>query len=134
MPPCPGRCPTKPKVSPATVGLAVFLLALWPIFLMVVLTLVLTGSTTAAGLNFTLASDMLQSPRDVSRVISMVAFGGNSFGLIAPIITGYIIAGTGGYKGAFIVAACLLACGAAATLTLTRRRVVPAAALVAQPV
>jgi len=97
--------------------------------LMVVLTLVLTGSTTAAGLNFTLANDLLQSPRDVSRVISMVAFGGNSFGLIAPIITGYIVAGTGGYTGAFVVAACLLACGAAATLLLTRKRVVPASAV-----
>lgn len=96
--------------------------------LMVVLTLVLTGSTTAAGLNFTLASDLLQNPRDVSRVISMVAFGGNSFGLIAPIITGYIVAGTGGYTGAFIVAACLLACGAAATLLLTRYPVLPAPA------
>jgi ACS family glucarate transporter-like MFS transporter len=94
--------------------------------LMVVLTLVLTGSTTAAGLNFTLANDLLQNPRDASRVISIVAFGGNSFGLIAPIITGYIVAGTGGYTGAFIVAACLLACGAAATLLLTRQRVIPA--------
>jgi ACS family glucarate transporter-like MFS transporter len=77
-------------------------------------------------LNFTLANDLLQNPRDASRVISIVAFGGNSFGLIAPIITGYIVAGTGGYTGAFIVATGLLACGAAATLLLTRQRVLPA--------
>jgi ACS family glucarate transporter-like MFS transporter len=96
--------------------------------LMVVLTLVLTGSTTAAGLNFTLASDLLHNPRDVSRVISMVAFGGNFFGLIAPIITGYIVAGTGGYTGAFVVAAILLVCGALAVMLLTRRRVMPPAA------
>lgn len=105
---------------------APFIGGIWQ--LMIVLTLVLTGSTTAAGLNFTLASDLLESPRDVSRVISMVAFGGNSFGLIAPIITGYIVAGTGGYTAAFIVAAVLLACGAAATLLLTRQRVLPAPA------
>jgi hypothetical protein len=64
-------------------------------------------------------------------VTSMVAFGGNSFGLIAPIITGYIVAGTGGYRGAFVVAAILLACGAGATLPLTRQRVLPASAAIA---
>ena len=73
--------------------------------LLVILVLVLTGSTTGAGLNFTLASDLLRSPRDVSRVIAITAFGGNLFGLIAPIITGYIVAGSGGYSWAFRIAA-----------------------------
>jgi MFS family permease len=98
---------------------APFVRSIWE--LMVVLTLVLTGSTTASGLNFTLASDLLRNPRDVARVTGIVALGGNSFGLVAPIVTGYIVAGTGGYTGAFVVAACLLAVGAVATLTLTRR-------------
>lgn len=93
--------------------------------LLVVLTLVLTGSTTGAGLNFTLASDLLRNPADVSRVIAITALGGNVFGLIAPIITGYIVAGTGGYDGAFAVAAALLLIGAIATLTMTRRPIEP---------
>ncbi len=92
--------------------------------LLVVLTLVLTGSTTGAGLNFTLASDLLRNPRDVSRVIAITALGGNLFGLIAPIITGYVVAGTGGYDWAFRIAALLLLCGALATLTMTRRPIV----------
>jgi MFS family permease len=92
---------------------------LWP--LLVVLTLVLTGSTTGAGLNFTLASDLLRNPRDVSRVIAITAFGGNLFGLIAPIITGYVVSGTGGYTWAFRIAAVLLFCGCLATLGMTRR-------------
>ncbi len=97
--------------------------SLWQ--LLVVLTLVLTGSTTGAGLNFTLASDLLRNPRDVSRVIAMTAFGGNLFGLIAPIITGYIVAGTGGYTWAFRIAAVLLLCGCLVTLTMTRRPIEP---------
>ncbi len=93
--------------------------------LLVVLTLVLTGSTTGAGLNFTLASDLLSDPRDVSRVIAITALGGNLFGLIAPIITGYVVAETGSYDWAFGIAAGLLLVGAAATLTLTRKPILP---------
>lgn len=89
--------------------------------LLIVLTLVLTGSTTGAGLNFTLASDLLRNPSDVSRVIAITALGGNLFGLIAPIITGYVISGTGGYTWAFRIAAALLLCGCLATLVMTRR-------------
>src|SRR6201994_537795 len=93
--------------------------------LLVVLTLVLTGSTTGAGLNFTLASDLLRNPRDVSRVVAITSFGGNLFGLIAPIITGYVVAGTGGYTWAFRIAACLLFCGCLFTLVMTRKPIQP---------
>ena len=106
-----------------TILLAPIVGELWQ--LLAVLTVVLTGSTTGAGLNFSLASDLLRNPRDVSRVIAITAFGGNSFGLIAPIITGYVVSGTGGYTWAFRVAAALLVCGAIASLTLTRKPIVP---------
>jgi ACS family glucarate transporter-like MFS transporter len=97
--------------------------SLWQ--LLIVLTLVLTGCTTGAGLNFTLASDLLRNPRDVSRVIAITAFGGNLFGLVAPIITGYVVSGTGGYTWAFRIAAALLLCGCVATLTMTRQFIKP---------
>ncbi|NNU62829.1 MFS transporter [Ochrobactrum soli] len=93
--------------------------------LLIVLTLVLTGSTTGAGLNFSLVSDLLGNPRDVSRVIAITALGGNFFGLIAPIITGYVVSATGGYQWAFGIAAGLLIVGALATLTMTRKRIAP---------
>lgn len=93
--------------------------------LLIVLTLVLTGSSTGAGLNFALASDLLRNPRDVSRVIAITAFGGNLFGLIAPIITGYVVAASGDYGWAFRIAAVLLVCGAIATLSMTRRPIMP---------
>ncbi|HEY1856510.1 MFS transporter [Acidocella sp.] len=91
--------------------------------LMVILVVVLTGSTTASGINFAIASDVLRNPRDVSRVTSIVAFGGNSFGLAAPIMTGYAVSITGGYTVAFRIAAALLLCGVIAVLTMVRRPV-----------
>jgi MFS family permease len=97
--------------------------SLWQ--LLVVLTLVLTGATTGSGLNFTLASDLLRNPRDVSRVIAITAFGGNLFGLISPIITGYIVGNTGGYTWAFRIAAVLLFCGCVTTLSMTREPIEP---------
>ena len=47
--------------------------------------------------------------------------GGNIFGILAPIVTGYVIAGTGSYNWAFVVAGLLLAAGATISLTMTRR-------------
>jgi len=76
-------------------------------------------------MNFALANDVLRNPRDTSRVAGLMLFGGNSFGLAAPIITGYIVAGTGGYTWAFRVAAGLAICSTCLTLSLTRRPVSP---------
>jgi dipeptide/tripeptide permease len=38
--------------------------------------------------------------------------GGNLFGTAAPIVTGYVVAATGGYSGAFLIAGVLLLGGA----------------------
>lgn len=50
-------------------------------------------------------------------------FGGNLFGLVAPIATGYIVAGTGSCASAFLPAGGLLMIWAIVTLTMTRRPV-----------
>ena len=50
------------------------------------------------------------------------------FGLLAPIVTGYVIAGTGSYGGAFAVAGSLLIIGALVVLTMTRRPIITRAA------
>jgi cyanate permease len=52
--------------------------------------------------------------------------GGNSFGLMAPIVTGYVIDLTGSFDRAFFVAGLLPLIGAVATLTMTRRPIQPA--------
>jgi ACS family glucarate transporter-like MFS transporter len=91
--------------------------------LLVVLTLVVTGATGAASLNLTLNTDLMHNPRDVGMTWSIAVFGGNGFGILSPIITGYIVAATGGFTGAFIVAACLLVFGATVSLVMTRHPV-----------
>lgn len=86
------------------------------------ITLSLTGIASAISLNFALASDLLHSPRDAGKVAGLLVVGGNVFGILAPIVTGYVIEGTGSYNGAFVIAGALLILGAAAALTMTRRR------------
>lgn len=85
-------------------------------------TLSLTGISSAISLNFALAGDLLRSSADSGKVAGLLVFGGNIFGLLAPIVTGYVIAGTGSYNGAFVIAGVLLILGAAAALTMTRFR------------
>jgi ACS family glucarate transporter-like MFS transporter len=88
-----------------------------------VITLVITGSNTASAFNLTMVNDLAENPRDASRVMSLVVFGGNACGLIAPIVTGYVIQATGGFDWAFRIAATLLVVGAALSLTLSRGRI-----------
>ena len=106
-------------VLAAVVLFAPYLYNIWAIDLLVGLSLAGVASTTA--LNFALLNDLLPSPADVGSAMAFVVVGGNLFGLLAPIVTGYIIAATGGYGGAFLTAGVLLLIGALSTLTLTRR-------------
>jgi MFS family permease len=80
----------------------------------------LTGLASASSLNFALLNDLLVKPRDVGIATAFMVVGGNSFGLIAPIVTGYVISITGSYNAAFVIAGGLLVIGSVATLTLTR--------------
>jgi ACS family glucarate transporter-like MFS transporter len=81
----------------------------------------LTGVAATTSLNFSLVNDLLPNPTDIGVAMAFTVVGGNIFGLLAPIVTGYVIRATGSYDGAFIVAGVLLVCGAISTLTLTRR-------------
>jgi ACS family glucarate transporter-like MFS transporter len=49
-----------------------------------------------------------------------MVLGGNVFGLMAPIITGYIVQATGSFSSAFILAGVLSLIGATVSFTLTR--------------
>jgi ACS family glucarate transporter-like MFS transporter len=91
--------------------------------LLAVITIVVTAANTASAFNLTMVNDLAENPRDASRVMSLVVFGGNSCGLIAPIVTGYVIAATGGYDWAFRIACLLLVVGATLSLSLSRGRV-----------
>jgi ACS family glucarate transporter-like MFS transporter len=63
---------------------------------------------------------LLRSPSDAGRATAFLVLGGNSFGLLAPIVTGYVVASTGSFDAAFAVAGVLALVGAVAALALVR--------------
>jgi len=83
-------------------------------------TISLTGMATAISLNFSLVNDLLRNPEDSGKAMAILVIGGNSFGIIAPIVTGHVIQLTGSYNWAFGIAGVLLVTGATLLLTMTR--------------
>nr|WP_249792648.1 MFS transporter [Bradyrhizobium sp. BRP22] len=67
---------------------------------------------TAMAMNIALTADLMTDGRYNGAATSLLIMGGNLFGTAAPIITGYVVAATGGYSGAFLIAGVLLLGGA----------------------
>lgn len=102
--------------------------------LLVVFSITLTGIASTTSLNFALLNDLLPNSRDVAKAMAFVVVGGNIFGLVAPIVTGYVVAETGSYDWAFGIAGLLLLAGATVVLTMTRSPMtVPARPPAAEP-
>ena len=72
-----------------------------------------------------LLNDLLRNPANIGRANGILVTGGNLVGVAAPIVTGYVVAGTGNYDYAFLVAGALLLVGASACLVFTRDPIVP---------
>ena len=94
------------------------------------LIIVLLAAMRAAGLagsalNFALVTDLVRNRSDIGKVTSTTVIGGNSFGLAAPIVTGYVVQITGSFDNAFFIAGFLPLIGAVATLTMTRKAILP---------
>jgi ACS family glucarate transporter-like MFS transporter len=89
--------------------------------LLVLLTLSLACVQSVFVNTFSLTNDLLHAGRSIGSAIGWIQFGGNLFGLAAPIATGYIVAATGSFTSAFLLAGVLLVLGAVFTLTMTRR-------------
>ncbi|MGC4935574.1 MFS transporter [Gordonia sp. DT30] len=77
--------------------------------------------TAAITLNFALAGDLTTDKSSGGRVFALVTFGGNLFGLLAPIITGYLVDWTSGYTAPFLVAGVLLLIGSFTSRYLSNR-------------
>jgi MFS family permease len=75
---------------------------------------------TASATNAALANDLLRSQADSGRAFAFMVLGGNVFGLLAPIVTGYIVQVTGSFASAFVLAGALSLIGAAVSFALTR--------------
>jgi MFS family permease len=116
------------------VGVSLILLVplideLW--IIIVILAFVRALGLAGSALNFALVTDLVRSRDDIGKVTAVTVVGGNSFGLMAPIVTGYIIGLTGSFDRAFVVAGLLPLAGAVATMLMTRK---PVEARRAEPV
>lgn len=92
-----------------------------PILIFVIITLVKTFLASAIGLNMTLANDVVANPSVVGNAFGILLFGGNFFGAMAPIVTGYIVKSTGSFDSAFLLAGILIIIGALISYTMTRK-------------
>ncbi len=106
-------------MGPALMLLVPYLNDLWSIIL--VLSISASMGWTASALNFALVTDLVRNPADIGKVTSITVLGGNSFGIMGPIVTGYVLALTGSFNATFAVAGALALIGAVCTLTLTRQ-------------
>ncbi len=105
-------------LSSAVILLTPFVDNIWAILLLIAVSL--TGISTAVSLNIALTNDLLRSAQDSGKAMGILIAGGNIFGILAPIVTGYVIAGTGTFDAAFLIAGLLLLTGATVSLTMTR--------------
>jgi predicted MFS family arabinose efflux permease len=97
------------------------------LWLIIVLLAVMRAMGLAgSALNFALVTDLVRNRSDIGKVTSTTVIGGNSFGLCAPIVTGYVVQITGSFDNAFYIAGFLPLIGAVATLTMTRQPIMPA--------
>jgi MFS family permease len=87
----------------------------------------LSGINAFISLNLSLVTDLVHRVRDVGKAISLTILSGNLCGLLAPIITGYVVAGLGSYDWALWIAGILLVIGAIALATMTREVILPPA-------
>lgn len=79
----------------------------------------LSGISATISLNVVLVSDLTRRPRDVAKAMSLAILSGNIFGLLAPIITGYVVSALGAFGWAFAIGGCMLLVGAVAVATMT---------------
>jgi ACS family glucarate transporter-like MFS transporter len=84
------------------------------------ITIAVSAAHVGPAANGALVGDLLRSPGDAGRAFAFLVLGGNTFGLLAPIVTGYVVAATGGFNAAFVVAGALALVGAVASLALAR--------------
>lgn len=89
-------------------------------FLLIIFSVALTGVASTTSMNFALLNDILPCSGDVAKAIAFIVVGGNIFGMIAPISTGYVVSLSGNYNWAFGIAGLLLLAGIIIILTTTR--------------
>jgi ACS family glucarate transporter-like MFS transporter len=92
--------------------------------IIILLSISLAAISSSISLNFALTNDLIRDSKITGTMMGLVTLGGNIFGLLAPIVTGYIVKATGNFNSAFILAGILLILGGLASLTLSKKPVV----------
>jgi ACS family D-galactonate transporter-like MFS transporter len=95
-----------------------FVESIWVIEALISLSLACVA--TAMAMNIALTADLLTDGSCNGVATSLLIMGGNLFGTAAPIVTGYVVAATGGFAGAFLIAGVLLLGGALVILSGAR--------------
>jgi ACS family glucarate transporter-like MFS transporter len=75
----------------------------------------------ALSLNIALTNDLVWNPEIVGTTIGFLMLGGNIFGSLVPIATGYIVKWTGSFDLAFYLAGFLLFAAALISFSMTRK-------------
>jgi len=88
------------------------------------ISMALTCISSALTLNIAMCNDLVWDPSMAATALGFQILGGNSFGLLAPILTGFIVKSTGSFNSAFFLAGGLLFLGALTSFTMTRRPLV----------
>lgn len=91
----------------------------WVVVLLIAVAL--TSISSALTLNIAMCNDLVWDPSMAATALGFQILGGNTFGVFAPILTGYIVKTTGSFNSAFFLAGGLLFLGAATSLTMTRK-------------
>lgn len=88
---------------------------------LVLIAISLVCISSALTLNIAMTSDLVWQHNLVGTALGILITGGITFGMLAPMVTGYIVKETGSFDNAFYVAGGLLVLGAVISFTMTRR-------------
>src|ERR1700692_418070 len=89
--------------------------------LLLLISISLACISSALSLNIALANDLVWNPQMLGIAVGFMILGGNIFGSLVPIVTGYIVKFTGSFDIAFYLAGFLLFVAALICFTMTRR-------------
>ena len=88
--------------------------------LLLLVSISLSCISSALSLNIALTNDLVWNPKMLGVAIGFLILGGNLFGSVVPVVTGYIVKWTGSFDYAFYLAGFLLFVAAVVCFTMTR--------------
>ena len=91
------------------------------VLMLVLTTISLASIQSALAMNYALTSDLLRQGQGIGTLTGLLLTFSNGFGILAPIITGYVVAATHQFDAAFELAAALVLIGATLAMTATRQ-------------